>query len=198
MGNYDGSFYVLTTEREGSGMPNGYAFVIVLILIALVGGLVYCGFEINDLRSRLETAVQVNNTTIDQLTSCQQKEAACQAELQDTRQKLDVANAAIEQLKKQTVCGPVAPITPAGSTGTSQSSSGDTGNAVNLGRILTILAASLGAGGGGLAYVRRGWRLPSRQDGLTCQTPAPAGPRSYYLKVTDDERSQLVKQRRNR
>ena len=73
MGNYDGSFFVSTTEREGSGMPNGYAFVIVLILIALVGGLVYCGFEINDLRSRLDTAVQVNNTTIDQLTSCQQK-----------------------------------------------------------------------------------------------------------------------------
>ena len=44
MGNYDGSFFVSTTEREGSGMPNGYAFVIVLILIALVGGLVYCRF----------------------------------------------------------------------------------------------------------------------------------------------------------
>lgn len=163
-----------------------------------MGGLVYCGFEINDLRGRLDTAVQVNNTTIDQLTSCQQKEATCQADLQDNRQKLEVANAAIEKLRNGTACGPVVPVTPAASSGTSQSSSGDTGDPVNLGRILTVLAASLGAGGGGLAYVRRGWGLPSRKDGLTRQTPAPAGLRSYYVKVTDDERNQLVKQRRNR
>jgi hypothetical protein len=198
MGNYDGSFFLSTTQREGSGMPNGYAFVIVLILIALVGGLVYCSFEINDLRSRLETAERVNNTTIDQLTSCQQKEATCQADLQDTRQKLEGANAAIEQLRNQTACGPVVPVTPATSIGTTQSSSSTTGDAGNLSRILTILVASLGAGGGGLAYLRRGWGLPSRKDGLISNQPTSTGPRSYYIKVTDGERSQLVKQRRNR
>ena len=101
-------------------MPNGYAFVIVLILIALVGGLVYCSFEINDLPSQLETAKRVNNTTIDQLTSCQQKEATCQADSAGYPAKAGRRQCRHQQLRNQTACGPVVPVTPTTSIGTTQ------------------------------------------------------------------------------
>ena len=198
MENFDGSFNVSVIRMEGNGMPNGYAFVIVLILIALVGGLVWCGFTINELQTSITELTLTAQAITDQAAACQAEKDSCQAELQNRERQLAEAQAIIQQLKIQSTCVPAVPATSAAGTGTSQSASGDPSNAFNLGRILTILAASLGAGGSGLAYVRRGWRLAARKESRPRQTPADAGLRSNYMIVTDEERSQLVKQRRNR
>lgn len=198
MENFDGSFNVSVLRMEGNGMPNGYAFVIVLILIALVGGLVWCGFTINELQTRITELNLTAQAITDQAAACQTEKNSCQTELQNRERQLAEAEAIIQQLKAQSASGPVVPATPAAGSGAVQSANGDTNDASNLGRVLTILAASLGAGGSGLAYLRRGWRLAARKEILPRQRPAAAGLRSYYLKVTDEERAQLVKQRRNR